>query len=147
MMAVCGKTKRVEALVPALQLAQREVKNLETKRVSLTKPSGEPSRLPTHEEIGQMVASSLLKFDHLFKSAPMEERKTFMQQWIERVEVREESGVKKARAVVRLLPKSGDFTAFYEKVVLSGPCRARTCSGITQEDKNTSIFEEVEIVI
>ena len=73
-----------------------------------------------------MAAAFLLRLDQVFTKAPMEERKSFIKLWIERIEVFQNEGRKKARALLRLIPKTAEFKPLYDKVMLSGPCRART---------------------
>ena len=116
----------VESLIPALKVAEKDLKDLQLRRIQLKESQGEASPLPTAKDVGKIVAAHLLKFDKVFSAAPMDERKSFVRNWIERVEVFEREGRKKARALLRLIPNTAEFKPLCEKVMLSGPCRART---------------------
>lgn len=117
----------VSALVVALKAAQREKEVLEVQRMGNPGSGQKWKKLPSKAEIGQIVARFLVRFEEVFSGAEIEEKKGLIRQWVEKIEISQSQPRKKARAVVRLLPRIPEFDAISIESVLCGPCRARTC--------------------
>jgi hypothetical protein len=135
----------VEALIPALRTAESEKKLLEVRKAEALK-SPECTQKLQKKEIDQIVAGFLLNFREVFSRSTPPERKSILRQWIERIDIFNNSGIKKARARIRLFPRTADFEHLLAETVLSGPCRTPYSGDITQNDTHPFV-EEVEFCL
>lgn len=116
----------IETLLPALRAVEKEKKALESEKAMIAGAQMKVSAIPSPKEMGRLVAEFFLRFEQVFPQAPIEEKKQLIRQWVNRIDVLERNGKKVAKAMMNLLPKSGEFKLLYEESVLSGPCRTRT---------------------
>ncbi len=112
----------VESLIPSLRAVELEKRVLESRKENLIKRRHEKPQMST-KDIGRFVSGFLMRFEAVFADSPIEQRKVLVQQWVERIEVFEKHGQKKARASMRLIPKTSDGEPVFKDLMLSGPCR------------------------
>ena len=114
---------QVDSLLSSLKEREGEKRSLESRRSQLMQLNNHNFRMPSSLEIGHIVSKKILEFEKTLKSAPIEEQKEFIRQWVQRIEVTEENGTKKAQAYIRSLPKTLEFEPVHGKSVGCGPCR------------------------
>ena len=114
----------IESVISGLQNLEAQLKILKMRRDQLTSEIDRHTDVcPTPEEISQLVAKHILEFKALFNSAPLEQQKQLIRQWVKRIEICEERGQKKAQVTLRTLPQTPEFQDIQEKLCYSGPCR------------------------